>query len=69
MQHSVRYIGNNYENLSIMRKDKKQFNANDFFQFASDNKEKYSIIDTEYDLLVSTWHSDDLIKAYKETIL
>lgn len=68
MQHSVKYIGGNYEQLSIMRKDKNQFKASEFFQFASDNKKKYSIIENGDDLLVSTWYSDALIKDYKSTI-
>lgn len=69
MQHSVKYIGDNYEKLSIIRKDKNQFKAVDFFQFANDNKKKYSIIESGDDLLVSTWYSDSLIKDFKSTIL
>jgi hypothetical protein len=68
MQHSVKNIGDNYEKLSIMRKDKNQFKANDFFQFANDNRKKYRIIENGDDLLVSTWYSDSLIKDYKSTI-
>lgn len=68
MQHSVKFIGDNYEKLSISRKDKKQFNANNFFQFAKGNKSKYSIIENGEDLLVSTWYSDSLIKDYQSTI-
>ena len=68
MQHSIIFVGKNYEEISIMRKDKNQFNANDFFQFANENKKKYSIIQNGYDLLVSTWYSDSLIKDYQSTI-
>lgn len=68
MQHSVKNIADNYEKLSIMRKDKNQFNANNFFQFAKDNKNKYSIIENGEDLLVSTWYSDSLIKDYQSII-
>ncbi len=68
MQHSVKNIAHNYEEVSVMRKDKKQFNSNDFFNFVNENKKKYSIIENGDDLLVSTWYSDDLIKDYKLTI-
>jgi len=68
MQHSVKNIGDNYEKLSIMRKDKYQFNANDFFQFAKDNIKNYSIIESGDDLLVSTWYIDSLIEDYQSTI-
>lgn len=68
MQHSVKNIGDNREQLSIMRKDKKQFNANDFFMFARDNKKKYSVIENGDDLLVSTWYSDALINDYISTL-
>lgn len=68
MQHSVKYIGDNHEQLSIMRKDEKRFNANDFFQYSSENRNKYSIIENGDDLLVSTWYSDSLIKDYQSTI-
>lgn len=68
MQHSVKYIGDNYEKLSIMRKDKNQFVANDFFQYTKNNMKKYSIIENGEDLLVSTWYSDILIKDYQSTI-
>ena len=69
MQHSVREIGNNYERLSLMRNDRNRFKAADFLQFAKDNKGKYGIIESGEDLLVSTWHSDSLIKDYQLKIL
>lgn len=68
MQHSIKYIGKNYEEISIMRKDKNQFNAVDFFNFAKENKDKYSIIENGDDLLVSTWYSNELIAAYRSTL-
>jgi hypothetical protein len=68
MQHSVDYIGKKREEFSIMRKDEKQFNSKDFFEFAKKNKEKYSIIESGTDLLVSTWYSNELIEAYRLTI-
>lgn len=68
MQHSVKNIGNDYESFSISRKDKKQFNAKDFYDFAIANKKKYNIIENGNDLLVSTWFSGDLIEDYKKQI-
>ena len=68
MQHSVKTIGNRYEELSLMRKEKKQFKAEDFFQFAMDNKTKYSISEEGKDLLVSTWSSQSLIDDYILTL-
>jgi hypothetical protein len=54
--------------LSDLRKDKKRFVGSDFIQFAKDNKNKYSIIEDGDDLLVSTWHSNDLIEDYQKTL-
>lgn len=68
MQHSIIFVGKNYEEISIMRKDKNQFNAVDFFNFAKENKDKYSIIENGDDLLVSTWYSNELIAAYRSTL-
>jgi len=67
MQHSIQNIGERYEEFSRMRKEKTPFNSNDFFNFAKENKKKYSIIESGDDLLVSTWHSDALINDYKKT--
>lgn len=67
MQHSIKHIGNDYEKLSLLRKDKIQFNAEEFYQFANDNKKKYSIIENGDDLLVSSWFSNDLIEDYKKS--
>lgn len=68
MQHSVKYIGEKYQELSIMRNEKKQFNSIKFFEFAKDNCKKYNIIQNDSDLLVSTWYSDSLISDYQKTI-
>lgn len=65
MQHSVKQIADNQEKLSIMRNDSNQFNAANFFQFVKDNKDKYRIIESNEDLLVSSWYSDSLINDYK----
>jgi hypothetical protein len=68
MQHSIKYIGKNYEEISIMRKDKNQFNAVDFFKFTKENKEKYSIIENGDDLIVGSWYCSDLLDAYRSTL-
>lgn len=65
MQHSVKQIADNYEKLSIMRKDRNQFNADNFVQYAKDNKVKYNLIEDSGDLFVSSWYSDSLINDYK----
>jgi hypothetical protein len=67
MQHSIKFIGNQREELSLMRKEKNPFNAEDFFNFAKSNNKKYSIIENGTDLLVSTWYSGDLIDDYNKT--
>jgi len=68
MQHSVKDIGKLYQEVSDLRQDNLRFKALDFYNFALNNKEKYSIIENGFDLLVSTWHSNDLINDYKKTI-
>ena len=65
MQHSIKQIADNYEKLSIMRKDRNQFNADNFVQYAKDNKVKYNLIEDSDDLFVSSWYSDSLINDYK----
>ena len=68
MWHSVEYIGKSSQEISDLRKDEKRFNKHDFFEFAKENKEKYNLQESGIDLLVSTWHSDQLVKNYKKTI-
>jgi hypothetical protein len=68
MQHSVKSIGENYELLSNMRKDVVRFVAKDFYDFAKQNINKYSLLEREDDLRVSTWYSDSLIKDYQNSI-
>lgn len=68
MQHSINFIAKTYSEISDLRKDKKRFSEKGFIDFASQNKEKYSLIDNGHDMLVSTWHSNDLIKDYIKTI-
>jgi hypothetical protein len=68
MQHSVRYIGKTYSELSELRKDKNPFKADDFFEFAKNNSKKYGLIKNGEDLLVSTWRSDSLIKDYQNIL-
>jgi len=68
MQHSVKNIGETHEGISTMRKDKYQFIAKEFFEFAKNNAKKYSIVENGDDLLVSTWYSNSLIEDYRNYI-
>ena len=68
MQHSVKEIAKRYSEISEKRKDKKLFKMEGFVNFAKENVRKYSLIDHGDDLLVSTWHSDDLINDYRKTL-
>ena len=68
MQHSVKEIAKRYSEISEMRKDKKLFKMEGFFNFAKENVRKYSLIEHGDDLLVSTWYSDDLINDYRKTL-
>jgi len=68
MKHSVKEIAKMHLELSDLRKDKKRFLESGFIQFAKNNKGKYSIIENENDLLVSTWYSNDLIEDYRRTL-
>lgn len=68
MNHPIKEIAKRYSELSDLRKDKKRFVGPDFIQFAKDNKNKYSVIEDGDDLLVSTWHSNDLIEDYQKTL-
>ena len=40
MQHSVKFIGEEYERMSTLRKDNPIFKAEQFFDFANKNKKK-----------------------------
>ena len=68
MEHSVKEIAKRYSELSDLRKDKKRFVESNFIQFAKDNQRKYSLIESGDDLMVSTWHSNDLIEDYRKTL-
>ena len=68
MNHPIKEIAKRYSELSDLRKDKKRFVGSDFIQFSKDNKNKYSLIEDGDDLLVSTWHSNDLIEDYQKTL-
>jgi hypothetical protein len=68
MNHPIKEIAKRYSELSDLRKDKKRFVGSDFIQFAKDNKNKYYLIENGDDLLVSTWHSNDLIEDYQKTL-
>lgn len=65
MQHSVKYIGSIYEQLSNMRNDIIKFNIPNFLNFAKQNTKKYQLIEGKNgDFFVSTWFSDALINDY-----
>jgi len=66
MQHSVKFIGETIQEISIKRKDEKQFNSNDFFEFVKNSKGKYGLIENGDDFLVSTWYVDSLMNDYKK---
>lgn len=64
----MKYIAKNHSEISNLRGDEKRFNYEDFINFSRKNINKYSLIESGGDLLVSTWYSDELIKDYKQTI-
>jgi hypothetical protein len=68
MQHSITQIGENYENISKKRKDKKLFVAKDFIKFATDNMIKYGVYLEDKLYMVSTWYSGSLIEDYIKTL-
>ena len=68
MEHPIKEIAKRYADMSECRQDKKQFSEAGFIQFAIDNKDKYSLIENETGLLVSTWYSNDLIEDYRKTL-
>lgn len=69
MLHSVKQIGRNNEKFSRLRKEEKLFLELEFIRFAKNNMKKFHISVEEDSLLyVSTWHSDELVKAFKETL-
>jgi gamma-glutamyl-gamma-aminobutyrate hydrolase PuuD len=68
MQHSIKEIAKRYSEISKRRNDRKQFNQEDFIQFASNNQHKYNLEKVGNDLFVSTLDSDDLINDYRKTI-
>lgn len=66
MQHSVKQIGENRQELSELRNEQNRFLQDDFFKFAENNKEKYHLVENGKDLLVSTWYSNSLINDFKK---
>ena len=67
-QSYVKHIGKTLEEFSVARKENPAFNTKDFFEFAQKNKNKYALIKTNDDLLVSTWYYDDLVRDYQNTL-
>lgn len=68
MQHSVNFIAKTYSEISEPRKDENRFSEAGFIEFARQNQEKYSLIDNGHDMLVSTWHSGELVEDYRKTL-
>lgn len=68
MRHSVKYIGEDLEKLSVLRNDKNYFNAQKFFSFAKENQSKYSIVEIKDDLFVNSWNSNSLIDDFKHSL-
>ena len=68
MHHDIKKIGNSRQEFSNLRKDEKRFSADDFYQFALANKQKYNLHEVNGVLEVSTFYSDNLIKDYIQTI-
>ena len=68
MEHSVKDIGQRYQELSQQRKENPIFESEKFFEFAKQNSNKYSNIEDGEDLLVSTWYSDKLIEDFKNIL-
>lgn len=67
MQHSVKEIGEKYQTLYEKRGI--NFNSSNFYQFALNNQNTYSLIKTfNNDFLVSTWYVDNLIADYRKTL-
>jgi len=68
MQHSVKEIGIRYEDLSRLRNETVLFLSSVFLSFARENRDKYNLVDNGEDLLVSTWHVDQLLSDFKNKL-
>ena len=68
MLHYIKQIAENYSKNSELRKDKKLFNYHKFILFAESNINKYNIVKENDMLMLSTWHSEDLITDYIKTL-
>lgn len=66
MWHSVKEIGDRYEDLSFARKESIKFISKDFILFAEENENKYGLIKENGVLKVSTWYSNDLINDFNK---
>ena len=65
MWFSIKEIARVNSTLSKFRKENICFNYEDFMKFAKENKDKYCLIESNDELLVSSWNSGDLINNYK----
>ena len=68
MLHYIKQIAENYSKNSELRKDKKLFNYDKFILFTQNNINKYNIVKENDMLMLSTWHSEDLITDYIKTL-
>ena len=68
MKHSIKEIAKSYSELSEKRKDEKRFVESDFIKFAYIHKQKYCVIESNNDLLVTTLFSDKLIEDYRNSL-
>lgn len=67
MWHSVKQLGINRERFNrSLNKNKAQFTAGGLLEFARANIDKFGLIEAPgdpTDLMVNTWHCDELIKG------
>lgn len=68
MVHSVTEIGQTQARIYNRTHRLKTFDEKAFLEFAAVNVEKYNLIQDGNDLLVTTWHSDELVKDYLKTL-
>lgn len=68
MNHSVSKIGQERQQLSQARMEAPYFSAKGFVTFANNNRDKYSVTETNGELFVNSWNVDALIADYKDAL-
>ena len=68
MQHSIKLVGHEHEEVSRLRGDNPPFTAEGFLDFTRSHQNKYNAIPNGDDLLVSTWFISDLLFDYKQSL-